>query len=202
MNLKILEKSDKRLKISIEGADTGFANALRRIMMSEIPVMSVEIVEFEENNSGLFDETLAHRIGLIPIKFDRKMFNLKKDCKCDGKGCSRCQIKLIMEKEGPGMVKSADILVEGGSIQEKDIPIIDLLEKQRIKLEAYAELGFGRNHAKWQSAVIGFREEKNSHSFDIESVCGLTAMEILDSALEILEEKAENFLKESKKAIR
>ena len=70
MNVKILSKSQHRVKFLLEKSNPAFANALRRIMKSEVPTMAVEFVDFEINTSGLFDEVVAHRIGLIPLTFD------------------------------------------------------------------------------------------------------------------------------------
>ena len=159
MNIKILSKSQKRIKFLLEKSTPAFANALRRIMRSEIPTMAVEFVDFEENNSGMFDELVAHRIGLIPLTFDEKAYSLKSECKCGGKGCSRCEVTLVLEKQGPCTVKSGDMKSTDDSVQpsEKDIPIVELLEGQRLKFEATAQLGVGIDHVKWQAANVGYK---------------------------------------------
>ncbi|MBI2076159.1 MAG: DNA-directed RNA polymerase subunit D [Candidatus Aenigmarchaeota archaeon] len=158
MNLKILEKSDKEIRFVLENTDAGFANALRRIMMNEIPTMAIEFVEMEENTSGLFDEAIAHRLGLIPLSFDSKLYNLKDECKCDGRGCSSCEVKFALEKEGPCIVKAGDMKSDGDvKPTDSDIPIVELLENQRLKFEATAQLGVGKDHAKWQASVAGYQ---------------------------------------------
>lgn len=203
MNLKILEKSDSKISFSVEGINEGFANSLRRIMMNEIPVMAVENVDIEENTSGLFDEVIAHRLSLLPIKFSHKHFSFKENCKCEGKGCSRCEVSFSLEKSGPYLVKASDMEIKGDvAFADNDAPIIELLENQRLKLEAFAQLGTGKVHAKWQSAVAGYRQEKNKFVFSVESVCGLTASEILEKALDMIEEKSEDFIKEINKHIK
>jgi DNA-directed RNA polymerase subunit D len=203
MELKILEKTDRIMSFSIDGIDEGFANSLRRIMMNEIPILAVEKVNFEENTSGLFDEIIAHRIGMIPIKFERKMFNFKDNCKCEGKGCSRCEALFILEKQGPSIVTAGDLKAQGETeITENEIPITELLEGQRIKLEAIAQLGIGREHAKWQSAIVGYHQDKRKFTFSLESTCGLTAGEILEACFDIMEEKSADFMKEINKHVK
>jgi len=203
MELKILEKTDRIMSFSINGIDEGFANSLRRIMMNEIPILAVEKVNFEENTSGLFDEIIAHRIGMMPIKFERKMFNLKDKCKCEGKGCSRCEAMFILEKQGPGIVTAGDLKTQSDAeITDSEIPVTELLEGQRIKLEAIAQLGVGREHAKWQSSIVGYHQDKKKFTFSLESTCCLTAGEILEACFEIMEEKSEDFMKEINKHVK
>ncbi|MBI2578263.1 MAG: DNA-directed RNA polymerase subunit D [Candidatus Aenigmarchaeota archaeon] len=220
MKLRILEKSEKKLSFALEDSDAGFANALRRVMVNEVPTMAVENVDFEENGSGLFDEIIAHRVGLIPLTYSRKIYRTKDECKCGGKGCSSCEVTLVLEKTGPCMVKASDIKSSDDSVQPADpeIPIVELYENQRLKFEAIAQLGFGKEHAKWQAAVVGyknpvagrpedpqgddvkFREEE--FVFEVESVSGLKAAEIVEIALNELERRAEEFSSELKKAVK
>lgn len=220
MKLRVLEKSDKKISLVLEDSDAGFANALRRIMANEIPTMAIENVDFEENSSGLFDEIIAHRLGLIPLTYNRKIYRLKDECKCGGKGCSSCEVVLVLEKTGPGMVKAGDLKSTDDSVQPTDpeIPIVELYENQRLKLEAIAQLGFGKDHAKWQAAVVGYKNPvagrpENPHGddvrfretefvFEVESVSGLTASEIVELALDELERRAEDFVSEVKKEVK
>ena len=258
MNVKILSKSQHRVKFLLEKSNPAFANALRRIMKSEVPTMAVEFVDFEENTSGMFDELVAHRIGLIPLTFDGDVYNIKADCKCGGKGCSKCEVTLDLEKTGPCTVRSGDMKSTDESVQpqDKDIPIVDLLEGQRLKFEAVAQLGLGIEHIKWQSANVGYQympivkvnqnadpkivdicpthvfEKKDGKLkvvaedrctlcmrcvevsegvsvssddtvfvFDVESVSGLTAKEIVNKSLDIMEERAEALAASVKKEV-
>ncbi|MFH0898598.1 MAG: DNA-directed RNA polymerase subunit D, partial [bacterium] len=136
-----------------------FANALRRIMMVEIPNMAVETVDFSSNNSSLYDETIAHRLAMIPILFDQKKYNLKDECKCEGKGCSLCEIVFVVNKKGPGIVYSKDMKSSDPEAKPfyDNIPIVELADDESIKFEAVASLGTGRDHAKFNTAIAFHR---------------------------------------------
>lgn len=203
MKITVKEQSERRVKFLLSDVSSAFANAFRRTMMNEVPTMAVEFVDIEENTSGLFDETVAHRVGLIPLIFDRKIFAEKKDCKCKGKGCSRCEVVMVIDKEGPCTVKAGDIKTTSDDVKvtDKEMPITELLEEQKLKFEATAQLGLGKDHTKWQAAVVGYKAGKNGFMFDVESVSGLSAKDIINSALESLEKRAQEFKKEITKAL-
>lgn len=57
------------------GCDPSFANALRRILLSEVPTVAIENVYMWNNTSIIHDEVLAHRLGLIPIDVDARLFD-------------------------------------------------------------------------------------------------------------------------------
>jgi DNA-directed RNA polymerase subunit D len=154
MKVNLVGKKGSSITFVLQGATPAFANALRRIMVSEIPTMAVDTVDFHENDSVLFDEVIAHRLGLIPISFEPDKFNHKSACKCGGKGCSLCQVVFVIEKTGPCMVYSGDMKSSNKAVKpaSPDFPIVELLKGQNIKVEATAIIGTGNEHAKWQAA--------------------------------------------------
>ena len=159
MKIKVTKRKGDILEFVLEEATPAFANALRRIMVSEVPTLAVDWVDFEENNSALFDETIAHRLGLIPLVFDPDKMNLPEDCKCGGKGCPLCQVVFAMEKSGPGTAYSGDMKSSNRAVKPTDprFPIAELLKEHRIKLNAVAIMGTGKAHAKWQAANVGYQ---------------------------------------------
>lgn len=75
-DLKILEApSDDELVFEMIGIDASFANALRRIMIAEVPSVAIEHVYMLNNSSIVHDEVLSHRIGLVPINADSRLFD-------------------------------------------------------------------------------------------------------------------------------
>jgi len=159
LKVKVLKKNDERIKFMIEGIDAAWAGELRRIMMSEVPTLAIEWVDFVKNNSVLWDEIIASRLGLIPLVFKSKSYKFKKDCKCGGKGCTHCQVTLSLVKKGPRVVYSGDLIPSDKKVKPAydKIPIVELTEGQELKFEAIAELGSGKDHAKWQAAIVGYR---------------------------------------------
>jgi len=159
MKVKILTRTERDISFIVEGIDHSFANALRRAMMTEVPTMAIEWVDFLKNSSALPDEILANRLGMIPLTFDKKAYNLPSECKCKGKGCSLCQVKLVLKKKGPCMVYSGDLKSRAKDVKPvfEKIPIVELFEGEELELEAIAQLGTGREHVKWQGAVVGYK---------------------------------------------
>lgn len=80
LKINIIEYNPKEqlLVFDLIGVDAPFANALRRILLSEIPTVAIEHVWIHNNTSIIQDEVLAHRLGLIPIKVDPRLFEFKK----------------------------------------------------------------------------------------------------------------------------
>ncbi len=158
MKIELVDRSESEVKFIVEGIQPPFANELRRIMVGEIPTMAIEWVDFLKNDSPLNDEIVANRLGQVPLKFDEKAYNMTKDCKCDGKGCTLCQVKLTLKKKGPGMVYSGDLKSKAKDIIPvfDKIPVTELFNDQEMEFEAIATLGLGRDHSKWQGAVVGY----------------------------------------------
>jgi DNA-directed RNA polymerase subunit D len=158
MKIRILEKRGPVLQFILEGTDPAFANSLRRIMMTEVPTLAIQWADFHENNSAMFDEILAHRLGLVPLKFNPKKFVFTQDCDCGGKGCQSCQATLVLEKQGPCIVTAGDMKSGDKSVTSADprIPLVELLENQSVKFEAVARLGLGIDNARHHAANASF----------------------------------------------
>jgi len=166
MKIRILEQKGDSIRFSLDETDPYLANALRRILIADLPKMAIEDVEFHlgpiraddgkefESIAPLFDEIIAHRLGLVPIPTDLDLYEPKATCKtCGGEGCPTCTIIYSINKRGPGMVYSGDMEPIGDpKLKPPDakIPIVELGAGQAMLVYATAVLGRGRDHAKWQ----------------------------------------------------
>jgi DNA-directed RNA polymerase subunit D len=156
LEIEVLEKNDTSMRLLIQEVSVPFMNAIRRIMLSEVPCMAIDEVVIIENSSMLHDEILAHRLGFIPLKTDLDSYNLPEECPCKSEfGCNLCRVALTLETEAGENTKT--VHSEALQSENPDItPVSDkvtlakLAPNQKIQLEAYARLGKGKNHAKWQ----------------------------------------------------
>jgi DNA-directed RNA polymerase subunit D len=159
MKISVVSYSDSEMKFIIEGVKSDFAGELRRIMLSEVPTMAIEWVDFLRNDSAIPDEVVANRLGQVPLTFDAKTYNLPSECKCGGKGCSQCQVKISLKKRGPDIVYAGDMKTNADDVAPvfERIPITELFDDQEVEFNAIAQLGTGKEHAKWQAAVVGYK---------------------------------------------
>jgi DNA-directed RNA polymerase subunit D len=196
MKVNVLSSNDSEIKFIVEGVKHDFAGELRRIMLSEVPTMAIEWVDFIKNDSALPDEMLANRMGQIPLTFDSCAYNLPSECKCEGKGCSQCQVKISLKKKRPDMVYASDLKPNAKDVAPvfERIPIIELFEDQELELNAIAQLGLGKEHVKWQAAVVGYKslptvsvanlkDEKSAQV--LESICPKHVFKVSDKKVVI-----------------
>lgn len=197
-NVKIKKlpcKTERAIKFEVRGADANFLNTLRRTMLARVKTMAISKVDMVSNMSALYDETVSHRLGLIPITFNSKNYGAKEDCKCKGNGCTNCEVKFVLHKTGPCSVYSSDLKSTDKEVRPLNdkILIVKLLEGQELNLEATAELGTGITHTRWQPAIMGYDEkntrEGNAYVVTLESVSGLDPKEIMLSTLEALDNR-------------
>ncbi|MHA1512175.1 MAG: DNA-directed RNA polymerase subunit D [Promethearchaeota archaeon] len=167
MKIEVIEhiqnKNQDLMKFILEGVTIELANAFRRIILTEVPSMAITEVLFVENDSVLFDEMIAHRLALIPLTTDLKNYNLPDECSCGGQGCTLCQVQLecdVRTKNNEVIVYSGDLK----SMDDKIRPVSDniiigkLGKKSSIVFEAYAQLGIGMDHAKFQPVCsVGYK---------------------------------------------
>jgi DNA-directed RNA polymerase subunit D len=184
--------------LQLEGIDRSYANAVRRFCIAEVPAMAIDDVVILENSSVLYDEILAHRLGMIPIKTDLNRYNLPEDCDCGNiLGCHKCRVLFVLDAKGKDKVStvySGDLVSEDREVRpvSESIPLVKLAQGQSVKLEAYARLGKGKEHAKWQPCTVAALTEgkgEEVYNLRVESAGGLPARQIVTKAIELLEKK-------------
>ncbi|XP_073153603.1 uncharacterized protein [Henckelia pumila] len=73
--VEVIRLTEDDMEFDMIGIDASLANAFRRILIAELPTMAIEKVLIANNTSVIQDEVLAHRLGLIPLKVDPRLFN-------------------------------------------------------------------------------------------------------------------------------
>ncbi len=156
MKIEFSSLEDNSTSFVLSESHIAYANALRRAMQSEVMTFAVEDLKIYDNTSALFDEMLAHRIGLIPLTTDLKSYTPREACSCEGKGCSQCTVTLTMSVEGPRMVLSSDLISQDPAVHPAadNIPIVKLEKNQKVVIEVYAILNRGFEHSKWQPVTV------------------------------------------------
>lgn len=201
-SLAIISKDERKMSIKLKGVPLQYANALRRICLNGIPIFAIDTIDIIENSSVLPDEGLAHRLGLVPIKTDLGRFNEPAKCDCESEtGCSNCKVMLVLDSgdsDGPKTIFTDELTSEDDSIKpiSDKIPIVQLASGQRVKIECYARLGRGREHAKWNSSNIATLVETNKDDeriLTVESTGALHPEEIILAGIEELGNGIEEF---------
>ncbi len=201
-SLEIVSHDKQRISVKLKDIPLQYANALRRICLNGVPVFAIDIVDIIENSSAFADEALAHRLALIPIKTDLSRFVEPSKCDCKSEtGCSNCRVMLILDSGDTDVTRT--ILSNELTSEDKDIspisdkiPIIQLAPGQRIKLEAYARLGRGTEHAKWNSSNISILTEtnkENEHVLTVESTGALIPEQIILTGVDELSNRLSEF---------
>ena len=201
-SIELIEKADERISVKFKNIPREYVNALRRLAISEVPTLAIDDVVMIENSSVVHDEAVAHRLAMIPLYTDLKRFVMPHDCDCRSTlGCSKCRVLLVLDAEAAertrivisGELKSEDEEVRPVS---DDIPILTLAPGQKVKFEAYARLGNGKSHAKWQptsAAIVKDGENENESILIIETNSALRPDEVVLAASDMLSTKIKNF---------
>jgi len=186
MEIEFASLDDTLARFTLAGANPGFANAFRRAMIGEVPTLAIEDVRIYDNTSALFDEMLAHRLGLIPIKTDLTSYTTQDKCACSGAGCTGCIATFTLSVEGPKTVLSSDLIPQDPKTTPvyDNIPIVKLVKGQKLVIEARAVANTGREHAKWQPTLVcGY---KNYPVITIGDACDACGMCVDECPREIL----------------
>ena len=192
MSLEITNENDEKVSVKIKGVPLQYANALRRICLNGVPIYAVESIDVLENSSVLADEGVAHRVGLIP---------LKTDLSASKEGNENDKIMLTLDSgvsDETRTIMSGELKSQDESVipTSSDIPIVTLAPGQSIKFEAYARLGKGTEHARWNSANVATltdTEKDDEKVLTVESTGALNPKHIILSSVEQLSSKLSEF---------
>ncbi len=172
MEIEIIEMAERKAKFILKNSSPAMANALRRTMMSDIPKMAIDKVEFHlgpieadekeyESITPLFDEIIAHRLGMVPVPTDLDLFTYQEQCVCNGDGCPNCTIMYSLNEHGPGTVMSGNMVPLGNpelKVKDEFIPIVELTSEQAVLIYAIAVMGTAKKHVKWQvTSGVGYK---------------------------------------------
>ncbi|WP_067257217.1 DNA-directed RNA polymerase subunit D [Methanobrevibacter cuticularis] len=158
MEIEVKNKDENEITFIIRDAEVPLVNAIRRIAMMEVPKLAIEDVNIVQNDSAMFNEVLAHRLGLTPIVSDIAAIeglNLADECDCEDY-CPSCSVSFTLNKTGPGIVYSKDLSSTDSTIKSvyDTIPLLKLKNDENVELEAVAKIGFGKDHAKWMPTTV------------------------------------------------
>ena len=183
MEIEVKSKDENEIVFIIRDAEVPFVNAIRRIAMMEVPKIAIEDVNIIQNDSSMFNEVLAHRLGLTPLisTLDAvEGMEMADECDCEDY-CPKCSVSFTLNKTGPGIVYSKDLVSTDSTIKPvyDTIPLLKLKEDENVELEAVAKIGLGKDHAKWmpttvcaykQYPKITFNEDAEVN-YDLAEVC-------------------------------
>ena len=173
--MKVKLRQNEKFFAQVEFIDVNysFVNSIRRSLVSMVPCLAIHEVDFHmgslgayvdeesgeekeyESISAMFNEIVAHRIGMLPIPTDEKTIEAFGDS--IGDDSKQPEIMYSLHKQGPCTVYSGDLEPVNGdtslTIPETSVPIVKLAEGQAILVYAKAKMGTAKQHAKWQTAV-------------------------------------------------
>jgi len=179
----VVRYEETEMEFDLIGIHPFIANTFRRLMLSDVPSMAIEKVHLYNNTSIIQDEVLCHRIGLIPLKADPRMFEFKSS---DGDGGEQdtlefeLKIKCTWNKDENKESSRVDDMYKNNNAYSKHIkwlpignqaetlkaadvgPMYDdiLIAKMRpgheIDMKLIAMKGIGRDHAKFSPVATAF----------------------------------------------
>jgi DNA-directed RNA polymerase II subunit RPB3 len=130
--IEILHMAPHEMRFILSETDTSMANALRRIMIAEVPTLAIDLVEFHENSTVLNDEYIAHRLGLIPIRYQppdsikggdcNGAFLNHRECVCYER-CPRCSVEFELDVSFDEMIpmRSEEELMAPLTVTSRDL---------------------------------------------------------------------------------
>ncbi|EZG45041.1 DNA-directed RNA polymerase family I and III subunit [Gregarina niphandrodes] len=168
MSIDMRQKGEERVLFDLKGVDVAMANALRRVMIAEVPTMAIETVHLYQNTGVLQDEVLCHRLGLVPFKVEPETYKYRtenEELTAENSLCFKLHIvctpeNLDQEKKCLPVYSRDFVWVPLSEQQKEQYPepprpvsedylITKLRPGQEIEAVCYLEKGIGKTHAKW-----------------------------------------------------
>ena len=173
MKVNVLKMEDYYAQVEFKDVNYSFVNSIRRSLVSMVPCLALHEIDFHmgslgsyvdeesgdereyESISAMFNEIVAHRIGMLPVPTDEKTIEAFGDSINDD--TKQPDIMYSLHKQGPCTVYSGDLEPVSGDtslvIPETNVPLVKLAEGQAILVYAKAKIGNAQKHTKWQCAV-------------------------------------------------
>lgn len=207
LQINILKNEEYLLITEIKNIDVSIANALRRIMLSEVPTIAIETVKIYQNTGIIADEILCHRLGLIPFQFDANLIDFReKEEELNENNCFCFKLHVKLKKTSSNQnsipVFSKDLVWvplndhqkekfknNHPKVVDENILITKLGVNQEIELVCYLEKGIGKVHAKWSPVstavykmypVFTFDYQENFNETEKEDLVKLCPKDVFD----------------------
>lgn len=159
MEISHIATDGNTMAFTIRKTSPAYVNALRRSIIALVPTLAIEKVEFQENSSALYDEVIAHRLGLLPLTTDLGAYKLPTSPE-DGLEKAESCVKGVCEALGPKTVYADEIKFADPKVvcPYPKTPIVKLLKDQTLKFTAVAVLGQGKVHMKWAPGAAYYQQ--------------------------------------------
>lgn len=97
---RVLSDEGDTMVFELWGLDPPIANAIRRILLAEVPTVAIETVRVHDNSSIVPDEMLSHRLGLVPLQVDPRRMEIRtnKDEPLTARNCIKFSLKTRCDK--------------------------------------------------------------------------------------------------------
>lgn len=205
LHIEVRNLNLEELVLDVKGIDAPIANAIRRILISEIPTIAIENCIFYQNTSVIPDEVLAHRLGLIPINVDADLFSYKsEDEEANEFNSVKFKLHIICPNNKEFInIYSRDLkwipqgnqgsrIIDAKSVHP-DILIAKLKQGQEIEIDLICTKGIGKTHAKWSPVSTAYyrlipdikitksNDIKNEKAEKLVKLCPVGVFDIEDS---------------------
>ncbi|KAF8503877.1 DNA-directed RNA polymerase [Gautieria morchelliformis] len=182
--IKVQRLSSRSCEFDIVGVDASIANALRRILIAEVPTIAIDKVYVWNNTSVIVDEILAHRLGLVPLNVDPSLIEMKEGEFATDRNtivfrlqaaCTRNSKAVQGETDPQKLYHHSNVLTSDLEWQPQgeqatifrdnhpgptnpNILLAKLRPGQEVEIEMHAVKGIGSVHAKWSPvATVSYR---------------------------------------------